>query len=144
MGYFALFTTSFLAATILPFSSELVLSSMLIANFDPLISLISATLGNWLGGLSSYWIGWLGKWKWIEKYLRIKPGKIEAFRNKIIGKEGWIAFFCWLPIVGDPIAVVLGLIKTRIIPTAIWMLIGKAARYAIWGYLTIKGIEFFS
>jgi membrane protein YqaA with SNARE-associated domain len=144
LGYLALFAASFLAATVLPFSSEVVLSGMLVAGFDPYISLAVATTGNWLGGLSSYWIGWLGKWEWIEKYLKIKAEKIERLRQRIAGKEGWIAFFCWLPVIGDPIAVVLGLIKTRFIPTALWMLVGKAARYAVWGYLTLKGIELFA
>jgi membrane protein YqaA with SNARE-associated domain len=138
LGYFALFAASFLAATIIPFSSEVVLSGMLVAGFDPYLSLTVATLGNWLGGLSSYLIGWIGKWDWIEKYLRIKASQIEKIHAKIKGKEGWIAFFCWLPGIGDPLAVALGLIKARPLPTAIWMLIGKASRYAVWGYLTIR------
>ncbi|TCO08241.1 YqaA family protein [Natronoflexus pectinivorans] len=143
LGYLALFAASFLAATILPFSSEAVLSGMLVAGFDPYVSLVVATIGNWLGGMSSYYIGWLGKWHWIEKYLRIPQKEIEKVHAKIKGKEGWVAFFTWLPGIGDPIAVVLGLIKSRVIPTAIWMFIGKALRYAVWGYLTLKAMELF-
>ncbi len=141
LGYPLLFLASFLAATIVPFSSELILSGMLVAGFDPYVSLIIATLGNWFGGLISYWFGWLGKWKWIEKYLRISEVKMERVHTKIKGKEGWIAFFCWLPIVGDMLAVALGLIKSNFYRSALWMLIGKGARYAVWGYLTMQTLR---
>lgn len=141
LGYFALFTSSFLAATILPFSSEVMVSAMLIAKFDPVWTLAIATAGNWLGGLSSYWIGWLGKWPWIEKYLRIKASKLETIKQRIDGKEGWIAVLCWLPGIGDPLAVALGLLKTRFVTTALWMLVGKAARFIVWGYLTLRVME---
>lgn len=141
MGYPLLFLASFLAATVVPFSSELVLSGMLVAGFDPYVSLIVATLGNWMGGLTSYWLGWLGKWQWIEKYLRISKAKLVRVQTKIKGREGWIAFFCWLPIVGDVLAVALGLIKSDFFRSALWMLIGKGVRYAVWGYLTIQTLQ---
>ena len=141
MGYPLLFLASFLAATVVPFSSELVLSGMLVAGFDPYVSLIVATLGNWMGGLTSYWLGWLGKWQWIEKYLRISEAKLVRVQTKIKGREGWIAFFCWLPIVGDVLAVALGLIKSNFFRSALWMLIGKGVRYAVWGYLTIQTLQ---
>ncbi len=141
MGYPLLFLASFLAATVVPFSSELVLSGMLVAGFDPYVSLIVATLGNWMGGLTSYWLGWLGKWQWIEKYLRISEAKLVRVQTKIKGREGWIAFFCWLPIVGDVLAVALGLIKSDFFRSALWMLIGKGVRYAVWGYLTIQTLQ---
>ena len=141
MGYPLLFLASFLAATVVPFSSELVLSGMLVAGFDPYVSLIVATLGNWMGGLTSYWLGWLGKWQWIEKYLRISEAKLVRVQTKIKGREGWVAFFCWLPIVGDVLAVALGLIKSNFFRSALWMLIGKGVRYAVWGYLTIQTLQ---
>jgi membrane protein YqaA with SNARE-associated domain len=141
LGYLALFGASFLAATILPFSSEVMVTAMLVARFDPVYTLTVATAGNWLGGLSSYWIGWLGNWQWIEKYLRIKASLLEKIQSKIQGKEGWIALFCWVPFVGDPLAVALGLLKTRFLSTAFWMLVGKAARYVVWGYLTLRVME---
>lgn len=141
LGYLALFTACFLAATVLPFSSEVIVTAMLVANFDPYYTIAIATAGNWLGGLSSYWLGWLGKWHWIEKYMRIKASRLEQIQNKIKGREGWIALFCWLPGIGDPLAVALGLLKTRFITTAFWMLVGKAARFIVWGYLTLRVMD---
>ena len=114
---------------------------MLIAGFDPILSLTVATIGNWLGGMSSYGLGWLGKWDWIEKYLKVPQEKILNLHNRIEGHERWIAFLCWLPFVGDALAIALGFLRTNLLRTAFWMLIGKALRYAVWGYLTIKTLE---
>ncbi len=136
LGYLGLFLASFLAATIIPFSSEAILSGMIAAHFNLVACLIAATLGNWLGGLSTYYLGYLGKKEWIVRYLKIPEEKTERFKTKLTGKEAWIAFFCWLPFIGDVIAVVLGLLRVNFMRVSIGMLIGKAARYIVWGYLT--------
>jgi membrane protein YqaA with SNARE-associated domain len=141
LGYLGLFLASFLAATIVPFSSEFVLSGVLAAGGDPVLSLATATLGNWLGGLTSFWIGWLGKFEWIEKYLRIPKSKLEKWHRKIEGKEWWIGLFCWLPGIGDIIAVLLGLLKSNFLLAAIGMLVGKALRYIVWGMITLEVIS---
>jgi len=141
LGYWGLFLASFLAATVVPFSSEAILSGMIIADYNPVFSLIAATLGNWLGGLSSYYIGYIGKIEWIEKYLKIKQEKTEKFALIIKGKEVWIAFFCWLPFIGDVIAVALGLLRVNFINVSIGMLVGKGFRYLIWAYFTIWAIS---
>ncbi|WP_430811734.1 MULTISPECIES: YqaA family protein [unclassified Carboxylicivirga] len=142
-GYLALFLASFLAATVVPFSSEALLSGMLASNYNLYWCLTLATLGNWLGGMSSYGLGYLGKTQWIEKYLRIRPSQIEKTQKRIAGKEMWIAFFCWLPGIGDVIAVLLGLLKVNVWLAAFGMLIGKHMRYAIWALLTLEIINWF-
>jgi membrane protein YqaA with SNARE-associated domain len=57
------------------------------------------------------------------------------------GKEGWIGLFCWLPGIGDIIAVVLGLLKSNFWLAATGMLAGKALRYLVWGMLTLEIIS---
>jgi membrane protein YqaA with SNARE-associated domain len=141
LGYWGLFLSSFLAATLIPFSSEVILSGMIAAGFNPFSCLIAATLGNWLGGMSSYYIGYLGKEMWITKYLRIPKEKTEKFKLKISGSEQWIAFFCWLPFVGDVIAVALGLLRINTLRIAMGMLLGKATRYIVWTYLTLWALS---
>ena len=66
-GYIGVFIASFLAATVLPFSSEVVLTGVLLAGAVYWPCMIAATLGNFLGGMSCYWLGMLGKVEWIEK-----------------------------------------------------------------------------
>lgn len=128
-GYWGLFAAAFLAATILPFSSDAVLAAMMFGDFDPVLLVAYASLGNWLGGMSSYALGMLGKWTWIEKYLRVK--KREVIRWKILSKKygAYFALLTWLPLIGDVMAIGLGFARTKLVPTAIFMFIGKAARY---------------
>ena len=72
LGYIGLLIASFLSATIIPFSSEFVLSFMIANGFNFNLTIIVATIGNWIGALSSYALGWLGNWSLLEKYFGIE------------------------------------------------------------------------
>jgi len=136
-----LFIASFLGATVIPFSSELVFSLLIIKGYDFNLSLLVATTGNWLGGLSSYFLGRLGKWSTLEKYFKLKKEKIVKFKTNIDKWGSLLAFFCWLPVIGDPIAVGLGFFRTNYILVAIWMFIGKFIRYILWALVTYWGVS---
>ena len=82
-GYIGLFVGAFLAATIIPFSSDILLIGILLAGGDPWISFLSATAGNWLGGLTSYGLGRIGKWEWIEKWFHVSEEKLLKQKSKI-------------------------------------------------------------
>ena len=140
-GYLGLFIASFLGATLIPFSSELVFSLLIIKGYDFNLSLLVATTGNWLGGLSSYFLGRLGKWSTLEKYFRLKKEKIVKFKTNIDKWGSLLAFFCWLPIIGDPIAVGLGFFRTNFLLVALWMFIGKLIRYIVWAFVTYWGVS---
>jgi len=131
-----LFLASFLAATVVPFSSEALLTFLIINGTDPYAAVLVATAGNWLGGMSSYAIGYMGKWAWIEKYLRIKRETIEKWHDRLYRKGAIFAFLSWVPAVGDIFAVGLGLLRSSIPITAVAMLAGKFLRYVVWGWLT--------
>ena len=135
-GLFGLFISSFLSATVIPFSSEFVLSFMILNGFDIYLTILIATIGNWWGGLSSYLIGRLGKWTIIEKYFGVDKNKVFNFKLKVDRWGSVLAFFSWLPIIGDVIAVSLGFFRTNFILVSIWMLLGKILRYIIWGSMT--------
>ncbi len=131
-----LFLASFLAATVVPFSSEALLSVLIATGTDVTPAILVATAGNWLGGLSSFAIGYLGKWEWIEKYLRVKRETIEKWHDRLYKRGAVFAFFSWLPAVGDVFSVGLGLLRSNILITAFSMLAGRFTRYLIWGWLT--------
>tara|TARA_B100000886_G_C20416798_1_gene489634 strand:- start:3 stop:452 length:450 start_codon:yes stop_codon:yes gene_type:complete len=141
-GYFGLFIASFLAATIIPFSSELVLSILIAKNYDLSTSLFVASIGNWIGGLSSYLIGRIGSWNTIEKYLKVKRKNILLWKKKIDSWGGILAFLCWLPVIGDPIAIALGFFRTNFLVVSLFMLLGKFIRYFIWALITYWGFSF--
>lgn len=136
-AYFLLFLQSFLAATIVPFSSEVVLTGMILEDYNALYCLVFATMGNWLGGMSSYLLGYLGKIEWIEKYLRVKHEKLLLWEKKITKYGSYFAILCWLPFIGDVIAIALGSFKVKALPASIYMLIGKALRYIVIVYFLI-------
>lgn len=140
-GYWGMFISAFLAGTVLPFSSEAVLLACIGLGLDPVLSTLSTTAGNALGGLTCYWIGHLGKMEWIEKYLGVKKKHMDKAERFIKGKGSWIAFLSFLPVIGDAILVVLGLMRANAIIVAISMTLGKLARYAILVATTLKLIS---
>jgi membrane protein YqaA with SNARE-associated domain len=129
LGYFGLFLATFLAATVVPFSSEAILAAMLYANFDPVACLIVASAGNTLGGVSSYLLGYWGSWSILHKWFRVDEIKIERWRENINKYGSITALLCWTPFVGDLIAVALGVFRARMVPVFVFMTIGKALRY---------------
>lgn len=136
-GYLGLFLASFLSATVLPFSSEAVLAAMLVGGADPIVAVGTATLGNWLGGMSSYGLGYLGKWHWLEKYFGVKETKLKEWKPKIDRYGSFFAILSFLPFVGDVISIALGYFRAQFWLTAFWMFLGKLGRYVsiYWGTL---------
>ena len=134
-GYWGLFLGSFLAATIIPFSSDVLLVALLVAGGKAVPAIIFATIGNWLGGMTSFGLGWLGKWEWIEKWFKVTPEKIGKHAEKIAKWGPWLALLTWLPGVGDVMAIGLGFYKVDPKSTAFFMLVGKCARYIMWAVI---------
>lgn len=134
LGYFGLFLASFLAATVVPFSSEVVFSAMVFGGLDSWTCVLVATLGNWLGGMTCYYLGFLGKMEWVEKYMKIKKEKIDRFMAKLHKYGDWFAFFSFLPGIGDIIAVASGFFRCNVWIVAASMLLGKFVRYVFWMY----------
>jgi len=134
LGLFGLFIASFLAATVVPFSSEVVFSAMVFGGLDAWSCVLVATVGNWLGGMTCYYLGRLGKMEWIEKYAGVKKDKLDKFSTKIQKYGDWLPFFSFLPGIGDVIAVASGFLRCRWWVVAISMLLGKFARYVVWMY----------
>lgn len=106
-GYVGLFFASFLSATILPLSSEGILLLMLSQGYDPTFCLLVASIGNSLGGLTNYALGLLGNPIWLKR-IGISHMKIRYFEHRIQTYGYWLAFFSWVPFIGDPLSVALG------------------------------------
>ena len=130
LGLFGLFLATFLSATILPFSSEAILLFFLTKGVNPTICLSVATLGNCLGGATNYYIGKLGNPLWLKR-IGVKENTISK-NEKWINKYGArIAFFSWVPFIGDPLLVVLGYFRSNLINTLMWMILGKLLSYVL-------------
>ncbi len=132
LGLLGLFLGNFLAATIIPFSSDALYIAMVATLKQPLACFVVATIGNWLGSVVTYYVGWLGRWEWIEKWFKVKPETLEKQKARIDRYGFWLALIVWVPIIGDVIALGLGFYRARPLWTIILLLIGKAGRFAVW------------
>lgn len=131
-GYLGLFVGSFLAATVVPFSADILTLGVLIADGSYSTTFIAGTVGSWLGSVTSFGLGWLGKWEWIERWFKVKEETLLKQKDKIDRYGAWLALLCWTPFVGDVFAIGLGFYKSSPIKTCTFMLIGKALRSIFW------------
>lgn len=129
-GYPGLFLSAFIAGSILPFSSEAVMVVLVRMGLDPVGCVAAAALGNTLGGMTCYWIGSLGRTEWITR-LGISTRQLARARKFLSGRGALMAFFAFLPTIGEAIAIVLGLMRSNVWITAASMLAGKTLRYVV-------------
>lgn len=130
-GYVGVFISALLAGSIVPFSSELVLVALVRLGLSATGCVLAAAVGNTLGGLTCYWLGRLGRIDWIERYLGVKHAKVERMQRFLQGKGALMAFFAFLPFVGEAIAIALGFMRSNLWLTSVSMFVGKLARYAV-------------
>jgi membrane protein YqaA with SNARE-associated domain len=125
----ALFTSSFLAATLLPGGSEAVLFGVLKLHPQQMwAALAVATLGNTLGGMSSYLIG------------RIIPQKQTLKGLAAVQRYGTpVLLLSWVPLIGDPLCVAAGWLRLSPWWSALCIAVGKFARYAVIAAWTASG-----
>ena len=132
ISLWALFSSAFLSATLLPGSSELLLA-YLVANSSISLSLllIAATVGNTLGGFTTYWLGRFLAWRFPNKTLR------KEHHSAVVRIQRWgslMLLLSWVPVIGDPLCVAAGYIKLNPLLTVVLLAVGKTARYmfVIW------------
>jgi membrane protein YqaA with SNARE-associated domain len=129
-GLWGLFFSSLLAATLLPGGSEALL---LYADHKSLASppmlLLIATLGNTLGGLSSWGIGWWIRQRWPNRKLE-KAGHRKAL-DRIQHHGAPVLLLSWVPIIGDPLCVAAGWARINLFASLLFIALGKGARYAL-------------
>ena len=135
LGLLGLFIGTFLAATVLPFSSDALYLAILAATKDTLGCLVVGTLGNWLGSVATYWMGWIARWDWLEKWFNVRPETLQKQKEKIDKYGVWLALICWVPFIGDVIAIALGFYRTPPVRTMFLLFVGKFLRFLCWNWL---------
>lgn len=124
-----LFLSAFISSTLLPGGSEAVL--VLIAadsGADKLVLLAVATLGNTLGGMSSWALGRVIAWRFPARRFAAKEQRAIA-RLQHWGSP--VLLLSWLPVVGDPLCLAAGWLRIHWLPSLVFIAAGKAARYAV-------------
>jgi membrane protein YqaA with SNARE-associated domain len=118
---YALFFSSFLAATLLPGGSEAALFAVLKAYPETLwFALTIATIGNTLGGMMTFGMGWL-----LPQTQQLKH--VEKLRRYGIST----LLFAWVPLIGDALCLAAGWLRLNPWQAALFMSIGKLARYVL-------------
>ena len=139
ISYFQLFIISFLAATILPLSSELVLSTMLLTDsFDKYLLLFVASFGNILGSSVNWYLG--------KKILIFKDKKWFPANERQIAKGEiyfkkygiWSLLLAWVPIIGDPLTIVAGILRVKFFTFLLLISISKISRYIFLIFIIFK------
>ena len=138
-GYPALFLLGFLASTLLPLGSEWLLAALLLKGFDPALSVALATLGNTLGALTTYGIGLWGGPALIGRVLRLdEAARLRA--ERFYARCGaWSLLLSWVPVLGDPLCLVGGLLRVGFGRFLLLVAAGKLARYVAVALLTLEG-----
>lgn len=132
-----LFFSALISSTLFPGGSEALLLYKLSEGGDVALLVLIATVGNVFGSLITYAMGRVGNEAVHKKWLRMDEVKVLR-AEQWFGKYGTPSLLlAWLPIVGDPLCLVAGLLRSNIISFLILVTIGKAARYAFlaWAFI---------
>lgn len=146
IAYSALFFAAFLAATIFPAQSEAVVVAMLVGDYAPLWVIAVASLGNVLGAMTTWALGY---WAEAVPVLLARWGVIREPRAlpDLSRAKAWYhrwgrltLLLSWLPVVGDGLVLVAGILREPALPVLILVTIAKTARYAILALITLNVI----
>jgi membrane protein YqaA with SNARE-associated domain len=138
LGYIGLFIAAFLAATILPLSSEIVLGALLLTNLSPITLVVVATIGNVLGSITNYALGYWAGMGVIRKWLKMSEGEFVRAEQRFTKYGLFSLCFAWVPIIGDPLTVAAGVLRIRLLWFIILVTTGKLTRYIVISYLILK------
>tara|TARA_B100000700_G_scaffold52428_2_gene55753 strand:- start:4086 stop:4547 length:462 start_codon:yes stop_codon:yes gene_type:complete len=130
LAYFSLFLTAFVSATLLPSSSELVLTAMVTQGGYHLVLLwFFATLGNVLGSCVNYALGTQVTRFQHKKWFPVSAAAMEKATRRFHRYGVYSLFFAWLPVIGDPLTVIGGIFRVRFWLFVAIVSIGKGVRY---------------
>lgn len=140
-GYPALFLLSFLASTLVPLGSEWLLAVLLLNGFDASMVLAIATVGNSCGALTTYAIGWWGGPFLVQRILRISHESQQRAERYFSRYGSWALLFSWLPVIGDPLCLAGGVLRTGFWRFLVLVVVGKFIRYLVVAKLVMEGAK---
>ncbi|KID55581.1 membrane protein [Pseudoalteromonas luteoviolacea] len=132
MAYLSLFLSAFIAATLLPASSELLLTGM-VANQSGQLWLLwlSATLGNVLGSCVNYYLGRQVERFSHHRWFPVSQNAMGKARGHFQKYGSASLLFAWLPVVGDPLTLIAGVFRVKFGVFLLLVSIGKGLRYGL-------------
>ncbi|MCF2910902.1 DedA family protein [Pseudoalteromonas sp. DL2-H2.2] len=132
MLYVSLFFSALLSATLLPASSELLLSGLVVKQQGALLMLwLSATAGNVLGSVINYYLGTMVSRVENKRWFPVSRPAMDKAQRQFQKYGVYSLLFAWLPVVGDPLTLVAGVFRTRFSLFLLLVTVGKGLRYAV-------------
>ena len=128
-SYLVLFGSAFLAATILPFYSEVVLFALLRDGGDPVALVLTATLGNTLGAVVNWVLGRYLLHFQDRRWFYFSSAQIEKAQRWYQRYGFWSLLLAWMPVGGDALTLIAGIMKIRLWLFLVLVGAGKALRY---------------
>jgi membrane protein YqaA with SNARE-associated domain len=131
VSVFTVFAAAFFAATVIPVASEVVLAAALADESLARWTLwIAATAGNTLGAVLNWGLGRFGTLYREQSWFPASPSQMERAEEWFWRYGVWTLLLAWLPVVGDALTVIAGLLRVRLSVFLILVGIGKGSRYA--------------
>ena len=131
VAYLTLFSIAFLAATILPFSSEVVLVGLSATSGEKIPLLVVASFGNVLGSSFNWVLGKYTRNLETKKWFPFSTNQLQKASFWFTKYGKWSLLFAWLPVFGDPLTFIAGVVRLRFVPFLIFVTIGKVSRYIL-------------
>lgn len=134
-AYLGLFALSFLAATVFPAQSELVLAGMLVSGaYDPVLLIIVATSGNTAGACVNWLLGRFIHSLESKRWFPVSKAKLARAERWYRKWGKWSLLLSWAPVIGDALTVIAGVARVRLPTFVLLMAIAKGGRYLVLAY----------
>jgi membrane protein YqaA with SNARE-associated domain len=131
LGYIGIFLAAFIASTLLPAPSELIILVAFENGLNVFWVIALATFGNTLGSLTNYYIGYYSNSEKLITRFNLNQSKIDNWTKKSEKYGFWLGLLAWLPLIGDPLMAIVGFLKVKIVPLTLTITFGKLVRYLI-------------
>jgi membrane protein YqaA with SNARE-associated domain len=138
-AYSALAGSAFLAATVFPAQSEVVMAALLAEReHSAALLLIVGTAANTLGSVVNWALGRALTGSAARRWLRIRPERLERAQHLFERWGAWSLLLAWVPVIGDPLTVAAGAMRLRLWRFVPLVAAGKAARYATLAFAVLQ------
>lgn len=137
-SYIGLFVAAFGAATLLPMQSETVLVGMLLSDRYVVSTLLAvATVGNVLGSALNWLLGRSVERFRHKRWFPVSESKLEKAQQSYLRYGRWSLLLSWMPIIGDPLTVVAGVMREPIWSFLLIVTLAKGVRYLVLTAVTL-------
>jgi membrane protein YqaA with SNARE-associated domain len=135
--YVTLFAMAFGAATILPLQSEAMLAGLLLADYEPVLLVAVASTGNILGSVVNWVIGRKVETFRSRRWFPASDAQLGRAQRWYQRYGKWSLLLSWVPVVGDPLTVIAGVMKEPLPTFVVLVAVAKTGRYVALSFIVL-------